>query len=312
MKRLQWILAATLALCGSVFAAEMFDVNTPGISYTGTGSAAYEAGAIPDDGSTPNCIDFNSSGSATATLNLVAGQKYRITANRRVTNTWNLAYYTSVNGTQLIYDNALALDNTENSFQQFTYYGYFTAPTASNVVSVHDGGSFYTRLNYLSFEATTDVFFDRYTSDLGMTGTAGYTPIQGAITNGVTNNGIGFGPSDTVTGTAELISGATYNVYSCRAIHDSGNFAYDVTLDGVFFAHDSALPDTVIYANDWASEKLLGEYTATDSATSVLLSNGGAYAARFDYLRFELVNIPEPATFCLLAFGALGFIRRRR
>ncbi len=288
--------------------AVVFDESTPGLTYIGEGGNWIEPGATPYDGVTYNEITFKN-GSATATIDLQAGQTYRITSRRKVNDNWSLPYHVSINGQLAHYDAALAMSAPAESYQSYTYLGYYTATSNSTVVSAHDGGSSYTRLDYLSFEVTTDVFFDELTTPT-YSGTAGLTGIKGCMGHGSNDNGFGLGAADTVSGSVSLTAGTLYNVYASRATHSVADaFGYDLNLDGVFFAHDDALSGGYFDDSGWAEEVLLGQFTASSAATAVEFLNGGGYAARIDNLRFEAV--PEPATMAILAAGLL-FVRKKK
>ncbi|MHB9071306.1 MAG: PEP-CTERM sorting domain-containing protein [Sedimentisphaerales bacterium] len=288
--------AALLVLPAIVGAGVVFDETS---SLTLTGDAG-----IGTDGAY-GIIGF-SAGSASADLTLTTGQAYKIIASRKVLNfNNNLSFSLALNGTGCMWDDAFG--PVSDIFEQKTYQGYYRPSATTTTVMVYNGGPWFARLDYLSFDATSDVFFDEFSSPV-FTGGAGLTPVSasGAITLNPGSNGMGFGGTDTVSSTVNLIVGAQYNVYARRTIHDSGNLGYDISLGGSFLAHDAAASGA---ANDGAAEGLIGQYTATSAATSVLLSNGGPWAARVDYLRFEY--IPEPATIALLALGFAALRRRK-
>lgn len=288
--------------------AVVFDESTSGLTYSGDGSGYYEPGATPDDGVADNEITFKA-GSATATINLQAGQRYKIVSRRKVNDNWQFAYHLSLDGQLAYYDASLAKGEPAESYQSCTYQGYYTAVSGATVVSVHDGGGYFTRLDYLSFEITSDVFFDEM-SNLTYTGLAGLTGLKGCVGHGSSDNGFGFGSTDTVAGNVDLVQGTTYNVYVSRATNSvSDVFGYDLKLDGDFFAHDEALTSGYFDDSGWAEEILLGQFTAGSNSIAVEFLNGGASAARIDGLRFEVV--PEPATLALLAMGFIMVHRKR-
>ncbi len=307
------VLCAVGALSlGAIARADViFDESTSGITYSDAGAGAiYMAGGSPDNGSTANVVAISGSSTATATITLEVGKKYRITTTRFVNNNTSFGYTLNLNGVAVIRDNTFSLDNPDNSFKTETFSGYYTATSASTTVMINQSGNSAARVDSLTFTETSDVFFDETSSGITYNGASGLTQINGTLGEG-SAAGFGFGPTDTVSGIVNLIAGATYHVYSSRTIHSSGNLSYDVTLDGQLLAHDAALPSTTLYANDVAAETLLGSFTAAGSTTDVLLSNGGAWAGRVDYLRFELVSVPEPASLLLLTAGGLLAIRRR-
>lgn len=267
--------------------AVVFDESTSGLTYVGQGGNWYDAGGSPDDGSTYNDITFNASGSASASLNLVAGKTYKITARRMVQNNNNMSFSLDLNGTNYIWDGAYT-SGTAGLFEEKQYLGYYKGSGAAEV-KVRNGGSYYSRLDYLEFDATTDVYFDETTFDLAFTGGAGFTPVSGTLTPTPTTDAVGLGGPATVSGTVNLIAGRMYNVYASRMVHDTGNLSYDISFNGVTFVHDAAL-SSALNPNDTTAEAFVGQYTASSAATSVLLSNGGVWAARVDYIRFELVE----------------------
>lgn len=269
--------------------AVIFDESTPGLSGTSYG-VGYEAGASPDNGSTPNMIGFGGGANATASLSLQVGQKYKVYARRRVLANSNLSFYVDFDGVYYMWDSAFNAA-APDTFQESQYLGYFVPQNASTVVNVRDGGPWVTRLDYVLFVPTADAYLDENTADLSFTGTAGFTHINWTMPISLTNNGMGLGPTDTVSGTVSLIPGRTYNVYASRTVHSSGNLSYDLSLGGAPFVHDAALAATTAQ-DDATVESPLGQYVAADAATAVQLSNGGPWAARVDYIRFELV---EPA-----------------
>lgn len=300
--------AGVLSLAAMARADVVFDESTSGLTFSDAGAGAiYMAGGSPDDGSTANVVAISGASYASATINLEVGKTYRIVASRYVNNNGGFAYTLNLNGTAVYRDNAYALDNPDNSFKTSTFAGYYTATSAATLVAINQSGNSAARVDSLTFTATNDVFFDENTAGVTMTGSAGITPINCSLGG----SGYGLGPADTVSGVVNLIAGGVYNVYASRTIHASGNLSYDVTLDGQLLAHDSALPGTTIYANDVAEETLLGSFTSADGTTDVLLSNGGAWAGRVDYLRFELVAVPEPASLLLLTVGGLLALRRK-
>ncbi|MHB9071307.1 MAG: hypothetical protein ACYC54_13185 [Sedimentisphaerales bacterium] len=266
---------------GEVF----FDESTAGITYVGAG-AGYEAGASPDDGSTANRIGLGSGTSASASLSLQVGQKYKLYARRRVLTNSNLSFYVDFDGVNYWYDSAYH-PSLPDTFQEAQYLGYFLPQNASTTVTVHDGGPWVARFDYLRFEPTTDVYFDENISGISFTGGAGRMHLPGTMPIAAdVNNGVGLGVVDTVSGTVNLVAGRIYNVYASRTVHDSGNLGYDISLNGVTFVHDAAL----LTPNDSTIESQLGQYMATNAATTVQLSNGGIWFARVDHIRFELVE----------------------
>jgi len=293
------ILAAALLVLPAVAGASVvFDESTPGLIL------ADGAGTGPDG--SVGIIGFSGAASASANLALTAGQTYKIVASRKVLNfNNNLSFSLALNGVGCMWDDAFG--PVSDVFEQKMYQGYYRPSAATTTVMVYNGGAWVARLDYLDFQATSDVFFDEFSSPT-FTGGAGPTAVSasGALTFNPGSNGMGFGGADTVSSIVNLIAGAQYNVYARRTIHDSGNLGYDISLDGSFFAHDAAATGSY---NDGAAEGLIGQYTATSAATNVLLSNGGPWAARVDYLRFEY--IPEPATIALLGLGFAAFRRRK-
>ena len=266
--------------------ALVFDESTSGLTLIGGSNSAiaYQAGASPDDGSTSNAIFFLQPGGAYATLNFTAGKTYKVTARRMVQNNHTMSFSLNLGGINYMWDNAYT-SGTAGLFEEKQYLGYYKGSGAAEV-RVYNGGSSVTRFDYLQFDATTDVYFDETTPDLAFTGSAGFTPVSGTLSPTPTTNGIGFGGADTVSGTVTLVAGRTYNVYASRTVHDSGNLGYDMSFNGVFFARDAAL----LTPNDSTIESPFGQYVATNATTTVQLSNGGPWAARVDYIRFELVE----------------------
>jgi len=312
LMRTGMICAAGALSLGSVLRADVIlDESTSGLSFSDAGAGTiYMAGANPDNGSSANVIAISGASTASATINLVVGKKYRITASRYVNNNTAFGYTLNLNGVTVIRDNTFALDNADNTFKTETFTGYYTATSSSTPVLLNQSGSSAARVDSLTFTETSDVFFDEASSGLTYTGAAGFTQIKGTLGES-SSAGLGFGPTESVGGTVNLIAGATYNVYSSRTINSSGKLSYDVTLDGQLLAHDDALPSTTVYANDFAVETLLGSFTSVDGTTDVLLNNGGEWYARVDYLRFELVSVPEPASLAILALGGMLMIRRK-
>lgn len=295
----------------------VLDESTPGWVFSSAAGAGfnYDPGATPDNGSTPNTVAFIPGYTATNTVDLVAGQTYRIIGSRVVDNTGAYGFSLALNGTTVLTELALKTDLSSGvTVQAMTYAGYYTAPTTTNTVQLLNGGSSASRVDYLEFVPTNDVFFDEHTSDLAYTGTAGSTnSIQGSINTNAADNGMALTGSGTVSGTVTLAPGTLYNVYASRNVHDTGNLGFRVNLDGNVLALDYAFPDPIspiAYPNDWAQEVLLGQFTAASASTSVLLDIGGAYYARVDYLRFEAV--PEPGCLALLGCGSLLMTWRRK
>lgn len=262
-----------------------FDESTDGLTFSGAGTG-YESGASPNDGSTPNMIGLASGTSATASLPLSVGQKYKVYARRKALTNSNLSFYVDFDGVNYWYDSAYH-PSLPDTYQESQYLGYFVPQNASTLINVHDGGPWVGRLDYLRFEPTNDVYFDENTVGISFTGASGLTHLPGTmpIAAGV-NNGIGFGPTDTITATVNLVAGRTYNVYASRTVHDSGNLGFDISLNDEMFVRDAAM----LTPNDSTIESPLGQYVATNAATTVQLSNGGIWAARVDYIRFELVE----------------------
>lgn len=303
------MVSVVLVMSMCVSASMIFDESTPGLVLFGGGDSAiaYQSGSTPDDGSTPNAIFFYQSGGAYAPMSFTAGQTYKITARRMVQNNNNMSFSLDIGGINYIWDGAWN-PITPDTFQATQYLGYYKSSGAAEV-KVYNGASWITRFDYLQFEATTDVYFDELTSDLAFTGTAGLTPVSGTLSPTPSANAVGFGPADSVGGTVNLAAGTLYNVYASRTVHDSGNLGYDISLGGSFFAHDAAISG-ILNPNDTTGEALIGQYMATSAATNVLLSNGGPWAGRVDYLRFEAV--PEPATLALLGMGVMALAAKRR
>ncbi|MHB9035593.1 MAG: PEP-CTERM sorting domain-containing protein [Armatimonadota bacterium] len=284
----------------------------------GDAGLGYNSQASP--GTDPNFLGFKN-GSASWTISVDPGQKYKLTSRRTVTTTNNTRFAISFDGQYYITDLAYTADAAQSDqMLEYTFLGYFMTSNAAATVLASDGGDWFARLDYLSLDATSDVYFDE-NSTPAYTGTAaaftfptaGSWPANPGTLPNTGPNGFALGSNDSVSGSVELISGMTYKVYASRQVNSTGNFAYDLSLNGQLFAHDTAVTVDMAH-NDFLEEALLGTYTATSAATSVAYTNGGPWASRVDYLRFEAV--PEPGSLVGLSMALLSLagltIRRRK
>lgn len=258
----------------------------------------YESGASPDNGATENSITVAAGGVANATINLAGAVKYKVKARRRVSDNGQLAFTLSVDDQVLLRDDAFALGDAANSFQEVEYLGYYVHDSNEPAtLSILDGGNSVARIDYITFEPTTDVYFDENTVGVGHSASlAGpwYTPNSipedldqnnaPAIYNCMTFQAFG-----SYYGNVNLQAGAKYMVYTSRTVDWSQNMGYDIFLEGEFFAHDVAFASDELHLS-LTEEMPVGYFIPQDDSTSVELTNGGQGYARVDYIRFELVE----------------------
>jgi len=286
----------------------IMDESSSGLVTLGAASIGYLPLATPNDGSTPNAFQFvGTVDGFELSMGLTAGKTYTITTRNQVLFNHMNSFYVDL-GNTTVWNNGYTVTGASDIFETKEILGYYKA-TGAATARLHDGAEWCPRVDWVSVEETTDVYFDELTSDLALTGDAGLASVGGeSLSADTEHNAIWFSTLDTISGTVALNVGTTYNVYASRFIHDTGNLGYDITLEGTFFAHDSATTAVGVW-NDRPGESLIGEYTAIAASTDVLLHNGGAWGSRSDYLRFEAV--PEPATMLLLLSG-LMFARKKK
>lgn len=288
-------------------------------TFSGDTGLSYNPLATPN--TDPNTFAFVGNGSASWTVSIDPGQKYKLTSRRLVTTTNNTRFAISFDGNYYITDLAYSADPAQSDqMLEYLFLGYFMSSNASTTVLANSGGPWIPRVDYLRLDPTNDVYFDE-NSTPAFTGAAGlYTfptngswPANPGTLPNTGLNGFAFGTADTVSGNIELVAGITYNVYASRQVNSTGNFACDLLLNGQFFAHDTCVPIDMAH-NDFLEEAMLGTYTATSDMTSITYANGGPWATRVDYVRFEAV--PEPSSVVGLSMAFLSFagmmIRRRK
>ncbi len=259
---------------------------------------AYETGASPDDGSSENSVDVGAGGVASTTINLRGGTKYKVKSRRRVHDNNQLAFSISIDGNVLIRDEAMSFTSPYESFQEVEYLGYYVHDSNEPAtLTIYDGGGSFARVDYITFEATSDKYFDENTpgiSHSAMLSGPWYTPnsipedldqnAAPAIFNCMTFQAFG-----SYQGNVQLQAGEKYRVYTSRTVDWSQTMNYDIFLDGEFFAHDVAFASDAQHIN-LTEEMPIGYFIPQDDSTQVQLTNGGQGYARVDYIRFELVN----------------------
>jgi hypothetical protein len=228
-------------------------------------------------------------------VDLVPGKKYLVKARRRVLTNSNLGFAMNMNNVLCMYDNAYTSDpGLADTYQETTYFGYYQPANDETYsqMKLDTGGLSGARVDYVKFVPTSDIYFDEriatYVNSAGPYTFVVSSPYNNSLPANGTNNGmiLASGANNYVTGTVTLDTTKTYRVYACRQVHSSGQLRYDVSFNDVLFASDSA----ALTPNDTLVETYLGNYQPTSSQITVKLNNAGAWFARVDYIRFEVIN----------------------
>ncbi|MHB9035596.1 MAG: WD40 repeat domain-containing protein [Armatimonadota bacterium] len=274
----------------------------------GDAGLGYTSLASPDID--PNFIGFKA-GSASWNVSLNPAQKYKLTTRRTVTTTNNTQFSVSLDGKYYITDPAYTSDVSQNDqMLERGFFGYYQPLGATSSVVADSGGQWFARVDYLRLDPTYDSYFDE-NSSLTLGGgaarhtfdTSGWQPANAGTMPVSGPNGFAFAGSDYVSGNVTLVSGASYKVYASRQVVSYGNLSYDLAINGQLFAHDSAVTVNPVHEN-FLEEAYLGTFIAVNASNLVKCYNGGIWAARIDYIRFEQASISTIADAKLSGDGA--------
>lgn len=267
---------------------------------------------------------FSGPGAYTAILNMPAGT-YHVSSTRWAREDTNFSFNLSVDGVQRIEDFAVnPTGGMSEEILTIDYLGYITSDGSPMTVLLNLAGADGGRVQSVDFVLTEDVYFDENTPGLILENVddliLDYNSTPWGSTTTLKNdagvNGkmikASSGPTPgSMSGTIMLEAGQTYAVYASRQVHDTdvAQISYDVALNFNYFATISGQAFHV--EPDAVEETYLGQFTAANALTNVMLSNAGQYYGRHDYLRF--VAVPEPSRVALLSIAGLAglFFRRR-
>ncbi|MHB9035600.1 MAG: hypothetical protein ACYC64_02960 [Armatimonadota bacterium] len=268
--------------------ASVFDESTPGIVFTNNGSytasVGYQVGAVPDDGMSPNALNFGVGCSVSGSVAVRSGVTYNIVSRRMVNTSGNLGYDCKVGANPSDRDSSLSLaGQTDDEFYETTFWRPYRATSSIAAVQLSNGGSWTARVDNVKLKPSSYVYFNVDTPGIAYSGIASAS--EGAMK---------FKSTGVVTGTVTLRAGITYNVYIRRFTRNGTSCQFKVKFNGTLFVTDYANSGTTDVPHvEW----LAGTYTPSTSSITVRLDSGGSSYARVDYVRFAaqtLTGDPSP------------------
>lgn len=301
-------LAAFAALIGLApcSQAQIYTIDTSNVVLSGDG-------AINPSGIAPDFLPyfaFTGAGSGSITWTLPAGN-YIVDSYRQELNSLSYLYAYqpfAYGGVSLTVD--YAYGPVSDATVHKTFLGYYHSDGTSSTFQLGPGSAAYSRITNVTFTKTNDIYFDENSTvtpvgDAVVGAFSVPTGFSTTLFNASAKNGlfvgIGGNPGG-ISGTVNLVSGQQYAVYASRQVNSSASsqMAFDLDLDGSFFANINATPLTA--PDDGIEEIFVGNYTPSTNSIDVVITNTGAFGGRADYIRFAAV--PEPSAVALVT-GAL-------
>lgn len=278
-----------ILVTSAIFAGTILDESSAGLSLSGSWQINYVSGANPDDGSTVNAILLGKNATASASINVIEGNSYRIRVRRKISSSVNISYNLSINGSVVYTDWCMVPQGSSAGFEEVFVPGYWKAASSVLAVKLTGAGSGYSCIDYMIFEQTDDFYFDERSTGMEYAGVYGFMNIPYTMPK-TGNNAISFQSSGTAAASVFLAPGV-YDIYANRTVNSNGNVGYSIEAGGYYFRDEA---HTEKYFNDFAEEGYVGTVNIADMMTEIKVYDGGTSYARLDYLRFQKVGDRYP------------------